>query len=117
MDELGIIVFLDFPRDFDTVSHKSLLRKINNQGDYQPFYMHTQALTHAHLHKKKQQENSYNGDLLLRMKRCNCRVTKDHFKTVRGNPLYSTNFVLPFMVPKFILNKLDFHSESKPQIN
>lgn len=48
MDELGIIVFLDFPRDFDTVSHKSLLRKINNQGDYQPFYTHTQALTHAH---------------------------------------------------------------------
>lgn len=43
MEELGIIIHLGLLSNFDAITCKSLLRKINSQGDYQPFYTHTRT--------------------------------------------------------------------------
>lgn len=99
MDELGII-YLDFPRVFDTVS--LLVRKITKT-------IILLTRTHKHSQKSNGRTVTMGAAAQNEEKKSNCRISKDHFIIVRGNPPYCSKFVLCLMVQKFILCKLDFH--------
>lgn len=75
MDELEII-YLNFPRNFDTVSHKNLLRKTNNQGEHHHFHTHTKAVAQKSNRRTVTMEScSSEGK---KKKKSNCRIAKDH---------------------------------------